>query len=258
MNPNVAGSEAIGPSGTTAAGWSRGQWARLVVLIFTVQLGFIFSLGDREQHKPRVTTPVKVRLEANPLPTVNDPTLFALPNEHGVAGLTWLKTPEVERTALRSNPPPRLLPLPVQNLGLAISAAPEANAFASRSFSGKPEPDSLILPTGPAAAAPPATNSTFRVTGDLAQRRWLNPPQLRSWAGTNLLAPTVVQALVDEAGSVHSLTLLPPGSGSGETDDYALQLVRQAHFAPGRKKDGPALGQLIFNWHTEPPPPTAP
>ena len=252
MKSNAPGPAEVVVGRFSTSGWSRRRWATLLVLVFVVQLAFLFALGDRQPVKPRVVQPVVVRRSESPFAALQDPTLFALPNAHGVAGLTWLKTPVVARAPFRWTTTPRLLALPAQDLGLAFSQSWESNSPANLTFAAKPEPETLIL-VAPAISAPPlVTNSALRITRDLAARRWLNPPLLRSWAGTNLLAPSVVQALVDAEGNVRSLALMPPGSGSRDADEYALQVVRQARFAAGRKGEASALGELIFRWHTEP------
>lgn len=258
MKANAAGPAEVVGGRLATGGWSRRRWATLLALVFVVQLAFLFALGDRQPVKPRGVQPVMVRSSESPFAALQDPTLFALPNAHGVAGLTWLKTPVVARAPFRWTTTPRLLALPAQDLGLAFSPSWESNSPANLTFAAKPQPETLILAAPSISAAPPITNSTLRITRDLAARRWLNLPPLRSWAGTNLLAPSVVQALVDAEGNVRSLTLMPPGSGSRDADEYALQLVRQAHFTAGRKGEAPVLGEMTFRWHTEPPATTPP
>jgi hypothetical protein len=93
----------------------------------------------------------------------------------------------------------------------------------------------------------------MRAEGELASRRWLNPPNLPPWQGTDLPANSVVQVLVDAPGNVRSAILLPPFSGSKTNDEQALALARAARFAP--LANGAAklsLGTLIFSWRGDP------
>jgi TonB family protein len=64
-----------------------------------------------------------------------------------------------------------------------------------------------------------------------------------------VIAPSVVQVLVDPSGDVASTALLE-SSGFKDADDKALELARAARFAPSSQL---TLGELIFNWHTVPP-----
>jgi len=79
------------------------------------------------------------------------------------------------------------------------------------------------------------------------------PLNLPSWPYADVLAPSVVQAVVDAAGNAVSLVLLPPGSGSDDADRRALELARTARFAPASQL---TIGRLIFHWHTVPLPDT--
>jgi TonB family protein len=77
---------------------------------------------------------------------------------------------------------------------------------------------------------------------------------LPSPAYNDVIAPTVVQVLVDAAGHIVSTVMLA-GSGVDSADQRALDLARAARFFPA---SGPALGRIIFNWHTVPAPVSAP
>ena len=75
----------------------------------------------------------------------------------------------------------------------------------------------------------------------------------------DVIAPSKVQVLVDEAGAVVSAVLLPPDNRAGAAAQYdpadqrALELARAARFAPSSRL---TVGQMIFNWRTVPPPAT--
>jgi hypothetical protein len=257
MNPEASGlptNAAIDSSNT----WTRTRWWTLVLLVFAAQIGLILVFGDRQSVKPGLASPVTVinlAQSENELLALDDPTLFALPNLHGVAGQAWLKTPVIAFSPFRWTEAPRLLPLQPDQLGHAFGRFMQTNSFSRLVFETKPAP-TVFLPASLQLAESPATNSTLRITGELAGRRWLNPPALRSWSGTDLLTNTVVQALVNPDGQVFSATLLVPvasGTNDQNAADYALQIVRGARFAPARSAARLTLGTLIFEWHTEPP-----
>jgi hypothetical protein len=111
----------------------------------------------------------------------------------------------------------------------------------------------------------------MEIQGQIASRPLLNQPKLPSWPFADVIAPSVVQVLVDAAGRVVSATLMPPPDNFLETppardpdaDQYAVELARAARFAPLPSNPGgieslPAshlsMGQIIFNWQTVPLP----
>jgi TonB family protein len=107
----------------------------------------------------------------------------------------------------------------------------------------------LSTPTLPVEPAP-AQNSTMQIEGELAQRQLL-PSQisLTNWPYADVLAPCVVQVLVDAAGNVVSTVLLTP-SGYDAADQSALEIARALRFTPLSHL---TFGRIIFNWHTVPP-----
>ncbi len=238
----------------SGSGSSSRRWA-LIALVFVAQIGLIAALSDRKPVAPGPSAPeIKLRLAADSseLLALRDPTLFALPQPQGFAGAAWLKIPTVPFQPYRWTEPPRLLPLRSEDLGLAFAQFMLTNRFEGVTFETRPAPN-LPTPVAPRIGGPPPTGSTLRAADDLAGRRLLNPPELPSWAGADLLTNTVVQVLVDTNGYVMSITLLPPGCGDPKADQLALELARAARFEP-RSGAAPALtiGSLIFEWHTVP------
>jgi len=260
MNPEAPGSPAVAATDELSSTWTPKRRWTLVLLVFVAQVSFILAFGDRQPVQRRPASPVTVlsltQSESEWL-ALNDPALFALPSPHGVAGQAWQKTPVMAFSPFRWTEAPRLLSLQPDHLGHAFGRFMQTNSFTRLVFETKPEPAAL-LPVSLALTDPLPTNSTLRITGELAERSWLNPPALRSWSGTDLLTNTVVQALVNPDGSVFSATLLVPvGSGTNDQNaaEYALQILRGARFAPARTAARPALGTVIFEWHTDPSPP---
>ena len=129
----------------------------------------------------------------------------------------------------------------------------QTNIFATHTLDLNPRPklSEPVLPIEPAFAQ----NSTMQMTGELARRRLLNAVNLPSLRWNDVLAPCIVQVLVDAGGNVFSWVLLPPDNALeassradiGETN--ALQIARTLRFAPAKN---PTVGRIIFNWRTIP------
>jgi hypothetical protein len=243
----------------------------LIALAFAAHVGLIFAFGDRRPVLPRPPRPapeLRLAIGSNELLELHDPTLFALPHPKGFAAAAWR---EISQTGFpppfRWTEPPRWLALPVKQLGDTLWSFVQTNSFARVEFETLPAPDWPRLAAWLENA--PAPPSRLRAVGPLARRALLNPLQLPSRPGTELLTNSVVQVLVDAAGNVVSHTLLRPESGSKDPDQQqadqrALELAKAARFAPlppaGRAPTnllGPfTRGTLIFEWHTVPRPVT--
>lgn len=245
--------------------WSRGQWLGGAALVCVLQLALLFWLGDAKSKPQSPSSPApQLRLVgegAGDLLALMDPTLFAVPHRRGFSGPGWLEVqPRKFEPFVWSNPP-GWLELPLADLGEAFQRFIETNAFDAIHIL----PHSELELTWPERAEtvhlPQA--SRFRLSGDLAQRRLLTVPRLRSWPSPELLTNSVVQLVVDAAGLPISLTLLA-GSGSKDADHYALAQARGSRFEPAsaagtsRGPAGLSWGELIFEWYTTPPLTNAP
>ena len=238
-------------------GWPLRRWLTLIVLVFVVQLALIFAFGERKPIAPRVVKNVpalKLAVDSGEWLALSDPTLFALPNRKGFAGLAWLEPPRVEFHRLEWTEPPRWLPLPVGELGATFNQFMQTNRFTTFQFELKP-PTRFTVPKVPVEPAT-AKTSTLYIEGDLARRRLLTPMKLPSWPYADVIAPSKVQALVNAAGNVVSVVLLPsdnPLETAGHydaADQRALELARAARFAPSSNL---TIGRLVFDWHTVTP-----
>jgi hypothetical protein len=234
--------------------WSRSRWLTLIALVFAAHVGLIFAFGERKQIVPRSAANVptlQLADNSDEWLTLNDPSLFALPHGRDFGSAVWLQMRAVKPPSFRWTEPPRWLQLSADELGRVFNQFMQTNRFSGFQLELKPPPrlSEPVLPVGPAFAEA----STLRVEGDLARCRLLNPMDLPSWPYADVIAPSRVQALVDAAGNVVSVILLPPGSGLDAADQRALELARAARFAPASRL---TIGQLIFNWRTVPPPAT--
>jgi hypothetical protein len=234
-------------------GWPRRRWFSFVVLVFALHVGLIFALGSRKPVTPRRVEQVPAMQLATRLSEaqlLEDPTLFALPHSRGFAGASWLPIPRIEFPPFRWTEPPRLLELPVEQLGVGFLRYVQTNRAARLGLAPLPAPVPTRLPASE-TSTPAKRDSTFRINGGLADRRWLNAPaELPPQSAADTLTNSVVLVLVDSDGQVISPVLLPPGSGSRRADDLALELTRGARFTPGGSDV--TLGTLIFEWNTVP------
>jgi TonB family protein len=225
--------------------WTRSRWLTLVALVFAAHVLLLFAFGGRKQIVPRAVTNVptlKLADDSSEWLALNDPTLFVLPHQKDFASAIWLPAHVLE--------PPRWLPLSADELGLAFNQFMQTNRFASFELQLK-SPVKLSAPGLPVEPAL-AKTSTLQIQDGLAQRRLSDAINLPSWPYADVLAPSVVQAVVDAPGNVVSTVLLSP-SGYDAADQRALELARAARFAPSSRL---TIGRMIFNWHTVPPPAT--
>jgi hypothetical protein len=243
--------------------WSPRRWLAMVGLIFGVQLGLIFWLGDASPIRERAATPaLTLKLAGNAageLLAFNDPTLFARPHPQRVPAPAWLSTPRPEVRLFGWPEPTNYLLLSIDQLGAGFNRFVETNAFGSLPSPTMPLPELTIpeIPLQPAFAE----RSTVRVELDRAPRRLLTPLDLPSWESPDILTNSVVQIVVGADGTPVSVTLLS-GSGSRAADEDALQQANAARFetlgqSPFATALNPAAqldwGRMIFRWHTLPP-----
>jgi hypothetical protein len=243
-------------------GWSGTRWLAVILLAFAAHAGFILTFGENKPAAPRVVTNVPTLRLTNArdeLIALNDPTLFALPQHLDFANADGLNLPEVKPPSFRWTEPPRWLPLAADGLGAMFSEFLQTNFVAGHRLDFKPAPE-LSAPGLPVVSAL-AQNSTMQIMGELARRELPSEISLTNWPYPNVLAPCVVQVLVDATGNVVSAVVLPSENGLAADEHYeaadqrALEAARALRFKPASQ---PAVGQIIFNWHTVPVvPPTA-
>lgn len=239
--------------------WSRGQWLGSAALVCGLQVALLFWLGDAnpKPHRGSGAAPGLrlVGAGAGDLLALMDPTLFAIPHRRGFSGPGWLVVqPQKFEPFVWSNPP-GWLELPLADLGEAFQRFIETNAFDAVHILPQSEPELTWPEQAETVRLPQA--SRFRLSGDLARRRLLTAPSLRSWPSPELLTNSVVQLVIDAAGLPVSFTLLA-GSGSKEADQFALARARASRFEPLSRPGKPpapgdlSWGELIFEWHTTP------
>ncbi|MDE3097979.1 MAG: energy transducer TonB [Verrucomicrobiota bacterium] len=227
--------------------WPR--WLFLVPAVFLAHVILIFVFGQRHFPPPRPVSKVPQLTLAAPGQWIalNDPTLFALPH---ASDFIPLQAPAMPSASFQKIGQPRWLPLAPDTLGAAFDRFMRTNFPAAAPLNFKPPPASYAPSFAFQTAFP--DRSTLRIQGGLARRRLLNSLPLSVWPCDDVLAPTKLQVLVDASGDVVSV-LNVQSSGLPAADRHALELARMARFSPGSH---PALGVMIFNWLTVPPPAT--
>jgi hypothetical protein len=229
--------------------WSRSRWLAVIALVFATHVALIFLFGEKKEAAPRAVTNVPVLTLANnadELLALDDPTLFALPQQRDFAAAAFLNLPPVSQPMNRYTELPRPLPFSADGLGAAFGQFMQTNFIASEPLDFKPVA-ALSTPTLPVEPAP-AQNSTMQIGGELAQRQLPDQINLTNWPLSDVLAPDKVQLLVDAAGNVVSAVLLE-SSNYIDAEDKALEVARRLRFAPS---SGLTFGRVIFNWHTVP------
>jgi len=247
--------------------WTWKRWTYAVAVIFIAQVILIWLLTEYTPgSKATPVWPTAIHLAADPWaskqvqewPGLEDPTLFALPHQHGFSGAAWLTFSAMSYQQEDWTEPPAWLEVDEARLGGAFRQLMSSNLWPPVLIADKPMPRSVIPDFARLDLAMPA-ESTCRIEGELASRRLLEPLVLRPWAHTELLANTLVQLLVDGQGYTFSTRLLST-SGLPEADQYALSLAAQARFEPqpaeGKNARTFTWGKMIFQWQTVPPPST--
>jgi hypothetical protein len=241
-------------------GWQSHRWWWLVLVVFSLQLGLIFWLG--ESAPPRRAAPrFAPRLllagnSTNVLLALNDPTLFALPHKEGFSGPAWLTSKYSSRVPSGAPQDALYLALPARQLGADFSHFIETNAFNSLQSPAMPESE-LELPRYEETELT-SKPSTLVIEGGLAARRLITPIELPAWHSAELLTNSIVQLSVDGQGWPRSMVLLTK-SGCTPADDEALRRARSIRFDPLPGITGPervdafrtlTWGQLVFQWQT--------
>jgi hypothetical protein len=267
------------PSGPPVKKWTWTRWFALVAVVLAIHVGFIIVFGARKLPVP---VPVKNAPSlmlaggaADGWISLNDATLFSLPNENGFAGQMWITLPHAapfQKTDWTEKP--RWL-AETDSLSRAEMVAPfyqftKTNQFVNLHFEYNLPPQ-LMVPMLP-SESPFASGSSLQIEGDIAKRGLLNVLNLPTLPSGDVIPPSRVQVLVDAAGHVVSAVLLPPENfvetspldkdSVSLANARALDLARVAQFAPltpgaERLQSNPTLprlglGVLIFNWQTTP------
>jgi hypothetical protein len=243
--------------------WTWRRWCLLIAVTFCVQLGLIYSLGDKSQPRPRLTSPApKISVMENAsteMIALTDPTLFALPHPLGFSGPAWMKIPAVPPRSFEWTEEPSWLALPMEQLGNISAAYPDANQTELLTALALFEPE----PTAPEPvfALSFRQKSDFHLGEGLEKRRLKTIPKLPSWPHSEFLTNTIVKVFINGDGLPVSTPVLLSSSGLKAADDFALTQANAARFEPiineGPNRSTNPLanatwGTMVFEWQTLP------
>ncbi len=248
------------PIGSTPSA-GRFHWGWWVAVVFVLQGGGLWWLSRKSNAPARPENPSSLLLantnSAGLLEALalEDPTVFARPNAKGFSGPS-LQPGKLSHQPYRWQSPEIEIPYPTNLLTVPIDSILKTNIGDSANAFVKPMPE-IILLNVPPLKGPEA--SRLEVAGDLAGRKLIASPKLKTWNHTSLLQPTRVQVMVNFGGRVFSAVRLG-GSGYAPADAMALAMARRAiQFskttnAPAAPLDAShfTTGDLIFHWHTNP------
>jgi hypothetical protein len=240
-----------------------------VAAVLLLQAGLTALLvrpAPRTPARPSFGARLHLIVDADPgrplagLPAFVDPGLFSLPSLEGFSGAAWLRYPLLEHAPTERAESPEWLRLRPAALGEEFFQYLATNTLTPPLLVDEPLPP-VLRTQGSYPSEPVAFVSRLRIEGDLAQRGWLGPLDLPSWAHSEIVSNTVIRVAADAAGETFSATIVER-SGLRAADDYASQVAAQARFRParsaGRSIDVTDLtwGTLVFLWHTDPLPAT--
>lgn len=235
--------------------WNGRRWLMFFVLIFAAQLLLIYILSAHNRApSPHEVPHVSVEVFPKQLTESqfteifleSDPTLFVLPNRHGFSGSAWLNISPRNYDLIEQAKPPFWLGLDSEQLGNAMTRFIQTNTLSPLPASESPKPGIFLTQSDPSAYA--KTNSLLRIEGDLAVRKPIQLPTLKSWPHSDILSNSIAQIAVNKSGMVISTRLISR-SGNIDADRFALETGRQLQFTPGKEI---VWGNLIFDWHTLP------
>lgn len=187
-----------------------------------------------------------------------DPSLFGLPSQHGFSQVIWRNTIPATFHASNDRIPEVMLPgqlPPPFDCILGQPAATELTVVISQKSTEIPTltPTDIDIPTRP------GSNTAYRLTGLLADRKLLRPATLPPIASATPLRMTRLLIGADADGVVR-YSLLARSSGNAEADERAVAASCDLRFAPPEPNgtEGLTWGDMFIMWAIEDTPPPAP
>lgn len=243
-------SDTVAPA-SGAGGWSRRRFFLVVFFAAAIHVAGVYFFGTHKIPTIRPVTNIpqlQMVSDGSEIAALLDPTLFALPHELlDFAPAGWLKPPEVDEPAFhRAQSEPLYLAPVAEDMGAKLGVFLQERRISMLPLEFKPTPE-LVLPDINLAATLPK-RSSLKIFGVLASRPALILPAVPDLPCNDVIGPSRVQVVVDADGNVISAILLD-SSEYDAADRKALELARQARFAPGSRV---ALGEFLFTWHTVP------
>ncbi len=244
--------------------WSRTRWLTAFLLVMAAQTVVVFLLSDRApmvSRQPGPSTTFRLVADAPPgsaaaeLLSLEDPTLFALPDFRGFSGPAWMDARPLRHSSRDWNEPQRWLALPLADLGATFAEFVRTNVVGPLRLADRPAPRLSDVAVSP---VPLPVKSTFRIEGDLTKRELLSRVEVPSMSHSDVLTNTVVQVAVNRPGFVFFPPIVLGSSGSKAADERALDLAAAIRFKPvapadpvsSRNPSALTWGTIVFQWHT--------
>lgn len=238
------------------------QWILIFILLLLLHILLIFTAIDQWFPMPqRQRLPISLYMMDHPiigelintLPWIQDPSIFAIPSDHGFTAKIW-----------NSHPAP---PAPFyQRLNLTDFRIKEFTYISSFTFEELINWTNMCNFEGLIATLsrePETSLSRFRkielplasyieLVGPIKDRGLLYvpeiPPQIKN---LYLIPPITVDVLVDKFGLVLSAIIEPPGSGEPQLDAIAIETTLNLRFSPSSSSNLQP-GKVIFHWYVQP------
>lgn len=230
--------------------WRRGKWLSAVLFVFAIQLALMLW-ASQKPFSPRQIYPGEPKVAiAEPEREPNrewleqeNPFLFAGASRNGFSGEAWLRKPDwtVPTPNLQSQP--------------EFLRAKEARKITYASDVNREFDFALARHRRPSLPLPLLEKEARKQESELVltgfnERKLAAPLAIPVQFHTDVLASTVVEAMIDRDGLVISARLMKP-SGSTKADSEALALTGRVRFTPSRSGENiPDVGKLIFEWFT--------
>ncbi len=184
---------------------------------------------------------------------LENPTLFALPNQRDFSSVSWSKVPIVNEPSFQWNESPRWLAPETNNPEATFGEF--ASAPARLKFAEAAKPPSTVTGTPAKMGGAMPVRSSLKILGDLARRGLISTVDLALLPYDNVIPASQIQVLVDPAGQIVSAVLLPPTDTTegmdrfAMADQLALEIARQLRFAPASQL---SVGEIDFCWQAMP------
>jgi hypothetical protein len=258
--------------------WTRGRFLGTVGVLFILQAGLIFLLGDRSRPMPPLSAPsihfraLGASVSEDQLLRqffVGDPAVFPLPNPHGFSGRGWLNGRPLAHQDEIQLEPPIWLDLDTARLGTNFPVLPSSYSGFVLSLVAGLGINFPVLPSGSEPILPVLAEkqsrreeplpvfltpeimpkqSVFRLEGGLGHRLLGARPALRAWPSEKVLTNSVVQIAVNPLGEVVAARL-DASCGLAGADADAVAQASALRFRPSPSA-GTRWGEAIFQWQT--------
>jgi TonB family protein len=227
--------------------WPGGKWIAVVCAVVAVQVGLLLW-ASQKPLVTRVNYPnepkVALALGSNKLQSewldMENPFLFAAASHNGFSGEAWLRQPKWQAPEPVRRKEPKFLQNTEAERIVPRTPGEETFALVQRHQVRAQLPEAPTTPS-------PARESRLLLAA-FGGRTVVTPVALPMQYHNDVLAPTVVEAMIDRDGLVISTRIIE-NSGSAKADAEAIALAKRVRFVPAKSRENlPESGKLIFDW----------